>query len=67
MEERVPLGCIYDVVDEVPQGNEEDEDVVDPEEGDSALEYFRSLIGIVVEDFQTAGIVKIVPIYLLRL
>jgi hypothetical protein len=49
--EKVPLGCIYDVVDEVPQGNEKDKNVVDSKECNSAFKYFRSLIGIVVEDF----------------
>jgi len=56
------LGCIDDVVNKVPEAGEEDEYVVYSKKSGSPDQGIRGLVGVVVEYFEEAGVVIIVPI-----
>lgn len=61
------MGSVNDIVNEVPQESNDDEDVVDPEEGHSASQGLGRFLRGVVEDLETEGVVVVLPVYLMRL
>jgi hypothetical protein len=60
----VPLSCVDDVVDEVPDEGGDYEDVVETEQCDFSAEVLGGLLGVVVKDFEADGVVVVLPVYL---